>query len=217
MRNGAKPKRSVAPKREKRINDGMDSVVAEYRRNKDGTLCGPYYYRYTYTGGKRVKAYLSRDKGEEQQAGLQELRQSRRELDRLLASLGEHDGRAATSRENGARGGRPPSLTGRHWHGSELRDRRDFPTEERDRALFKYNTEDIRADLGFAISEDDYVELMRMVRGELARRSQRGEKWEDGMCLELDMSQLSSWRVGHDEGEPATTEGVNGMAEQTSK
>ena len=85
-------------------------------------------------------------------------------------------------------------LTRRYWHGSELRNRRDFPAEERDRILFRHNQQQIQSDLGFAISGDDYVELTRMARGELARRSQRGEKWEDGMCLEVDMSQLASWR-----------------------
>lgn len=199
MRNGAKAKQPMAPKRKKTANDGMGSVVAEYRTNKDGTLCGPYYYWYRYVGGQRVMAYLRRDEGEKQQKLLQELRRSAGEVRQLLASAGKHDERVAAVRENGARGGRPTSPTGRYWHGSELRAKRDYPPEERDRALFRYNTEEIRADLGFAVSEDDYVELMRMVRGELARRSQGGEKRQYGMCVELDMSRLPSWLSGQSE------------------
>ena len=104
MRNGAKPERSIAPKRKRTADDGMGSVVAEYRRNKDGTLCGPYYYRYTYTGGQRVKGYLPRDEGEKQRKRLEELRRTTREVQQLLASAGRQDGRttaAGSTRRSG--------------------------------------------------------------------------------------------------------------------
>jgi len=183
----------MAPKRRKTANDGLGSVVAEYRKSKKGALSGPYYYLYTWTEGKRHKLYLGRQGGPERQASLADKRQERARSRELLRSLTRRDHRAKASRENGASGGRPASPTGRYWHGSDLRARRDTPTQERDRALFKYNKEDIRADLGFAISEDDYVELMRAARGELARRSQAGQAWEDDMEIEVDLSQLRSW------------------------
>jgi len=168
-------------------------VVAEFRPNKDGTHCGPYYYFYRHVRGRREKTYLTRQEGESKQRELAETRQAWQALRRLLQDSGREDRWAEASRRNGARGGRPESLTGRYWHGSDLRDRRDFPTEERDRVLFKYNEDAIRADLGFVISEDDYAELLRQVRAELARRSQRGETWQDGMVVEVELASYPSW------------------------
>ncbi len=202
MRNRAKPKPRMAPKRKKTANDGRGSVVAEFRPNKDGTHCGPYYYFYRYVAGRREKTYLTRQEGERRQRELAEMREAWRALGQLFQESGREDRRAGASRRNGDRGGRPESPTGRYWHGSDLRDRRDFPTEERDRALFNYNEDAIRADLGFPISEDDYAELLRQVRSELARRSQRGQAWEDGMIVELELESYPSWtasQAGADE------------------
>jgi len=168
-------------------------VVAEFRPNKDGTCCGPYYYHYRWLKGSREKTYLTRGDGERRQRELAEKREAWRALRQLVGSPGRGDGRAEAARRNGAEGGRPENPTGRYWHGSALRDRRDFPTEERDRVLFNYNEDAIRADLGFAISEDEYVELLREVRSELARRSQRGEAREDGMVLEVGLASYPSW------------------------
>ncbi len=193
MRNGAKPKRPIAPKRRKTSNDGRGSVVAELRPNKDGTHCGPYYYHYRWVKGAREKTYLTRAEGERKQHELSEMREAWQALRQLLQSSGRGDRRAGAARRNGAHGGRPTSPTGRYWHGSDLRDRRDFPTEERDRVLFNYNEDAIRADLGFAISEDEYVELLRQARAELARRSQRGETWQDGMVIEVKLDSYPSW------------------------
>ena len=193
MRNGAKPKRPIAPKRTKTSNDGRGSVVAEFRPNKDGTHCGPHYYFYRYIKGRREKTYLTRQEGECKQRELTETREASEALRQLIQDSRREHQREEASRRTGAHGGRPESPTGRYWHGSDLRDRRDFPTEERDRALFKYNEDAIRADLGFVISEDDYVELLRQVRAELARRSQRGEAWENGMVVEVELENYPSW------------------------
>jgi len=193
MWDGAKPKHPIAPKRTKTSNDGHGSVVAEFRPNKDGTHCGPYYYCYRYVRGGRDKTYLPRPEGECKQRQLAEMREAWQALRQLLQDCGREDRRAEASRRNGSRGGRPDSPTGRYWHGSDLRDRRDFPTEERDRALFKYNADAIRADFGFAVGEEDYVEVLRQVRTELARRSQRGKVWENGMVVEVELANYPSW------------------------
>jgi len=193
MGNIAKPRPSIAPKRRKIANDGRGSVVAEFRQNRDGTWCGPYYYFYRYVRGRREKSYLPREEAQRKQRALAEMRAAAKALGDLLRRGPDNDRRADTSRANGAQGGHPTSPTGRYWHGGELRDSRSVSTKERDRALFNYNEDAIREDLGFAISEDDYVELMRRVREELARRSQRGERWEDGLAVEVRLDTLPSW------------------------
>lgn len=193
MRNGANGDSPIAPKRKKTANDSQGSVVAEYRRNKDGTFCGPYYYRYRYQNGRRTKTYLPREEGARRQAALSSTRSANNALSELLQILTAQQKKA----EGNSRGRASP--TGRYWHGSELRARRDFPVEERDRVLFNCNTAEIHADLGFPVSEDDYVELMARVRSELAKLSQRGVNWADGASVDVDMSDLSSWRDWREE------------------
>jgi len=194
MRNGAKRRRPMAPKWKKTVNDGMGSVVAEYRQNKDGTFCGPYYYWYQYQAGRRTKTYLSREEGEKKQAELAEIRKANKALREFLDMASARRDAERLSEGGTAPTADQPSPTGRYWHGSQLRASREVPTEERDRSLFNYNREAIRAGLGFPITEDDYVELLKTVRSELARLSQQGTPWREGVVLELDLSQLPSRR-----------------------
>ena len=194
MRNGAKRRRPMAPKPKKTANDGMGSVVPEYRQNRDGTFCGPYYYWYRYEAGRRTKTYLPREEGEKKQAELAEIRKANKVLREFLEVASARRDPDRPSGSGTAPTADQPSPTGRYWHGSQLRASRKVPTEERDRSLFNHNREEIRADLGFPITEDDYVELLKMVRSELARLSQQGTPWREGVALELDLSQLPSRR-----------------------
>ncbi|NLE95520.1 MAG: hypothetical protein GX600_07555 [Dehalococcoidia bacterium] len=179
----------MAPKRRKTTNDGLGSVVAEYRQNKNGSVCGPYYYWYRYQHGTRTKTYLPREEGVRKQAQLQSTRDFSSALAQLTAMLTDMRKEAGIDHQERA------SPTGRYWHGSDLRSRRDFSMQERDRALFNLNRDEIYADLGFPISENDYVELMRRVRSELAKLSQQGIGWRDGVTLDMDLSDLPSWRA----------------------
>lgn len=189
MRNGANGGSPMAPKRKKTTNDGLGSVVAEYRQNKNGSVCGPYYYWYRYQNGTRTKTYLPREEGARQQAQLQSTRDFNSALSELTAIMTDIQKEAGDDRQERA------SPTGRYWHGSDLRSRRNFPVQERDRALFNLNRDEICADLGFPISEDDYVELMRRVRSELAKLSQQGIEWTGGATLSVDLSDLPSWHA----------------------
>ena len=91
---------------------------------------------------------------------------------------------------------------GRYWHGRRLRERRSFPAEQRDRALYRMSREQIVSALGWEITEDDFVTLQSMIRSERKRRNRLGLPWitrdpatgQEVLTLELDLMQFPSYR-----------------------
>jgi len=83
-----------------------------------------------------------------------------------------------------------------------LRERRSFPAEQRDRVLYRLNAEVVRAACGWQVTEDDFVELQRMIRSERKRRNRMGLPWttrdpatgREVLALELDLMRLPSYR-----------------------
>jgi hypothetical protein len=116
-----------------------------------------------------------------------------RELKKLLDSLGD-DAKVAQRRM--------AEQLGRHWHGRRLRERRSLPTEQRDRALYRLNPEEVQAACGWQITEDDFVVLQRMIRSERKRRNRMGLPWttrdpatgQEVLALELDLMRLPSYQ-----------------------
>jgi len=116
-----------------------------------------------------------------------------RELKKLLDAL---DVEAKAARQ------RMGEELGRYWHGRQLRERRSFPAEQRDRALYRMSSEQIVVSLGWEITEEDFVTLQRMIRSERKRRNRLRLPWtlrdpatgQDMLTLELDLMQLPSYR-----------------------
>lgn len=117
-----------------------------------------------------------------------------RELKKLLGAL---DDEAKTARQ------RISEELGRYWHGRQLRERRSFPAEQRDRALYRMSSDQIVLALGWEITEDDFVMLRQMIRSERKRRNRLGLPWRTRdpatgqvvLELELDLMQLPSYRL----------------------
>jgi hypothetical protein len=115
-----------------------------------------------------------------------------RELKKLLDKL-DDDAKAARQRTG--------EELGRYWHGRQLRERRSFPAEQRDRAVYKMSREQIVAALGWEITEDDFVMLQQTVRSERKRRNRLGLPWttrdletgQEVLTLELDLTQFPSY------------------------
>lgn len=116
-----------------------------------------------------------------------------RELKKMLDAL---DDEAKTARQLMG------EKLGRYWHGRQLRERRSFPAEQRDRALYRMSWEQIVTALGWQITEGDFVALQRMIRSERKRRNRLGLPWttrdpatgQEVLTLELDLTQLPSYR-----------------------
>ncbi len=116
-----------------------------------------------------------------------------RELKKLLDAL-DDDAKAARQRTG--------EELGRYWHGRQLRERRSFPAEQRDRALYKMSREQTVAALGWEITEDDFVMLQQTVRSERKRRNRLGLPWttrdpatgQEVLTLEVNLMQLPSYR-----------------------
>ncbi len=188
------------------MGDLTGALVSEYKRCGKpnwrcarGHLHGPYYYRrWRDAGGQQRKQYVPRGQSEQVRAALDEARGSNvwarlRELKSLLdgADKEAKEGRSRLAEE-----------LGQHWHGRRLRERRSFPAEERDRALYRMSREQIVAAFGWEITEDDFVMLQRMVRSERKRRNRLRLPWttrdpatdQEVLALELDLMQLPSYR-----------------------
>jgi hypothetical protein len=116
-----------------------------------------------------------------------------RELKKLLDQL-EGEGKETRQRLG--------EQVGRYWHGHELRERRRFPAEQRDRTLYRLNRERVVRSLGWAITEDDFVALQRTIRSERKRHNRLGLPWktrdpvtgQQAITLTLDLWQLPSYR-----------------------
>jgi hypothetical protein len=184
------------------------AVIAERKRCGKGNcrcargaLHGPYYYRRWRDGtGRQRKAYVPRERLPEVRSALEKARADSprvrlRELKAMLAALEEQ--RKETRRRMG-------QDVGRYWHGCQLRERRSFPAETRDRALYRLNRDGIVAAVGWGITEDDFVLLQRMIRSERKRRNRLGLPWkvrdprtgEEIILLDIDLSRLPSYQ-GH--------------------
>lgn len=186
--------------------DLTGALVPEYKRcGKSNCRCargqlhGPYYYRrWRDAGGRQRKQYVRRGQSEQVRAALGKARGSNvwAQLRALKRLLDEADDQAKETR------GRLAEQLGRHWHGRRLRERRSSPAEQRDRALYQMNREQIVAALGWEITEDDFVALQRMIRSERKRRNRLGLPWvtrdaatgQKVLALELDLTQLPSYR-----------------------
>ena len=98
--------------------------------------------------------------------------------------------------------GRLAEQVGQHWHGRQLRERRSFPAEQRDRALYQMSREQTVAALGWEITEDDFVMLQQTVRSERKRRNRLRLPWvtrdpatgQEVLTLEVNLMQLPSYR-----------------------
>ena len=182
------------------------SLAAEHKRCGKpncrcalGELHGPYYYRrWRDESGMQRREYVPRNRVGVVRAALEKARaNSPRELMRRLREL------HALTREksNSAARGLDQEL-GRYWHGSTLRQRRSFPQEERDRIAFRASQAKIQQALGWKISEDDFVQLQRMIRSERKRRNRLGLPWamrdpatgQEVLVVGLDLMQLPSYR-----------------------
>ena len=186
--------------------DLTGALVPEYKRCGKpncrcarGQLHGPYYYRrWRDAAGAQRKQYVPRAGADTMRQALEKAREENpmvrlRELKKLLDAL---DDEAKTARQ------RVGGELGRYWHGRQLRERRAFPAEQRDRALYRASQEQIVSALGWEITEDDFVTLQRMVRSERKRRNRLRLPWttrdpatgQEVLTLELDLMQLSSYR-----------------------
>jgi len=182
------------------------SLIAEHKRcGKPNCRCargemhGPYYYRrWRDASGRQRKEYVPREQVGQVRATLEKARSSSvwarlRELRRLLDGL-DDDSRVAQQRM--------AEQLGRHWHGRRLRERRSFPAERRDWALYRLNPEGVQAACGWQVTEDDFVVLQQMIRSERKRRNRLGLPWmtrdpatgQEVLALELDLMQLPSYR-----------------------
>jgi len=182
------------------------ALVPEYKRcGKPNCRCarghlhGPYYYRrWRDAAGVQRKQYVPRAGADAMRSALTEAREENpmvrlRELKKLLDEL-DDEAKAARQRMGEA--------LGRYWHGRQLRERRSFPAEQRDRVVYKMNREQIVAALGWEITEDDFVMLQRVVRSERKRRNRLGLPWvtrdsetgQELLTLRLDLMQLPSYR-----------------------
>lgn len=164
-----------------------------------GRLHGPYYYRrWRDATGRQRKEYVPRERVPEVQLALAQARADTprvrlRELKKLLDRL---DGDAKAARQ------RMGEELGRSWHGRRLRERRSFPAEQRDRALYRLNPEAVLAACGWQIAEDDFVRLQQMVRSERKRRNRLGlpcttrdpATGQAILALKLDLMELPSYR-----------------------
>ena len=186
--------------------DPRGALIAEYKRCGKpncrcarGELHGPYYYRRWRDGDRRQrKEYVARERVPEVQLALAQARADApmahlRQLKKLLDGL---DGDAKAARQ------RMAEQLGRHWHGRRLRGRRSVQAEQRDRALYRLSPEAVCAACGWQITEDDFVQLQRMIRSERKRRNRLGLPWiatdpatgETVLCLVLDLWALPSYR-----------------------
>lgn len=186
--------------------DLTGALLPEYKRCgkpncrcAQGQLHGPYYYRrWRDTGGVQRKQYVPRSGADAMRRALDEARGRNpmvrlRELKKLIDAL---DDEAKTARQ------RVGEQVGRYWHGRQLRERRSFPAEQRDRALYRIGREQIVSALGWPITEGDFVMLQRMIRSERKRRNRMRLPWttrdpatgQEVLTLELDLMQLSSYR-----------------------
>ena len=175
-----------------------------------GELHGPYYYRrWRDESGRQRKQYVPREKVEQTRGALERgrgdhLRDRLREIREVLEELAQDSGRA---RE------RAVEALGCRWHGVQLRERRSFPAERRDRALYRMNQAQIVTAVGWEITEDDFVELRRMIRSERKRRNRKGVPWKMAdpataqplVRIALDLRELPSYCAcvamkGHDQG-----------------
>jgi len=188
------------------MGDLTGALVPEYKRCGKpncrcarGQLHGPYYYRrWRDASGQQRKQYVPRGRSEQVRAALETARGSSvwTRLRALKRLLDEADDQAKETR------GRLAEQLGQHWHGRQLRERRSFPAEQRDRVLYQMNREQIVAALGWGITEDDFVTLQRMIRSERKRRNRLGLPWvtrdaatgQEMLALELDLMQLPSYR-----------------------
>jgi hypothetical protein len=182
------------------------ALVPEYKRCgkpncrcAKGRLHGPYLYRrWRDAAGVQRKQYVPRSQADAVRSALGEAREENpmvrlRELKKLLDAL---DDDAKTARQRMSEG------LGLYWHGRQLRERRAFPSEQRDRALYRTGRERIVSALGWPISEEDFVTLQGMVRSERKRRNRLGLPWttrdpdtgREVLALELDLMQLPSYR-----------------------
>jgi len=182
------------------------TIVAEHKRcgKKNcrcarGHLHGPYYYRrWREWDGTQRKQYVPRDKVPQVRKALKENRTpSFRELLRMLRELG-----ALTEEKTRKARKRMDKELGKYWHGTTLRNRRAFPAETRDRALYRASREKIVESLGWPITEDDFITLQGMIRSERKRRNRLGLPWKrydvaaggEVVALALNLSELPSYR-----------------------
>jgi len=203
------------------------TIVAEHKRcgKKNcrcarGELHGPYYYRrWREWDGTQRKEYVPRERVAEVRKALEENRTpSFRELLRMLRELGElTEEKTRKARE------RVEQELGRYWHGRTLRNRRTFPAETRDRALYRAAREQIVASFGWKITEDDFVTLQGMIRSERKRRNRLGLPWKrydvaaggEVVALALNLDELPSYRehIADSHIQTAEEAGKNGEAE----
>ena len=212
--------------------DLRGSLIAEKKRCGKpncrcarGELHGPYYYRrWRDASGRQRKEYVPREQAKRVRATLERARGSNvwarlRELRKLLDGL---DGDAKVAQR------RMAEQLGRHWHGRRLRERRSFPAEQRDRALYRLNPEGVQAACGWEITENDFVKLQRMIRSERKRRNRLGLPWRakdpvtgaEVLLLSLDLTGFLSYQkhvqrqqasqIGDDDHELATREKEEG-------
>jgi hypothetical protein len=186
--------------------DLRGSLIAEHKRCGKpncrcarGKLHGQYYYRrWRDADGVQRKAYVPRTGVAAMRRTLTRVRASSpktfsRELKKLLDQL---DGEAKVAKR------RMGEKIGRYWHGKRLRDRRSFPAEQRDRALYRMNREQIVEAFGWEITEGDFVLLQGMIRSERKRRNRLGLPWttvdprtgEAVLHLVLNLWMLPSYR-----------------------
>lgn len=182
------------------------SLISEHKRCGKpncrcarGQLHGPYYYRrWRDDSGRQRKAYVPRKQSEQVRQALEKTRDNNiwvrlREVNKLLDEL-DDDAKTAQRRIG--------EDLGRYWHGRRLRERRSFPAEQRDRALYRMNQEQVATALGWEITERDFVVLQRMIRAERKRRNRMGLPWatrdpgtgQAVLALELDLMRLPSYR-----------------------
>ena len=182
------------------------ALVAEHKRCGKrncrcarGHLHGPYYYRrWREWDGKQRKQYVPRDRVPQIRKALEKSRASSfRELLRALREMG-----ALTEEKNRKARKCMDKDLGKYWHGRTLRNRRTFPAETRDRALYRASREEIVASLGWEITEDDFVTLQGMIRSERKRRNRLGLPWKrydvaaggEVVALALNLRELPSYR-----------------------
>ena len=182
------------------------SIVAERKRcgKKNcrcarGHLHGPYYYRrWRDWDGTQRKQYVPRERAPEVRRALEKSRASSfREILRVLREMG-----ALTEEKTQKARKRMDKDLGKYWHGRTLRNRRTFPDEARDRALYRTSREDVVASLGWEITEDDFVALQSMIRSERKRRNRLGLPWKrydvaaggEVVALALNLHELPSYR-----------------------
>ena len=179
-----------------------------------GELHGPYYYRrWRDESGRQRKEYVPRERSAQMRRALDGARSNSLwvRLRELRKSIKELDGDSKIARR------RAGEELGRYWHGRELRERRSFPAEQRDRVLYWMRQNQIATALGWKITEGDFVELQRMIRSERKRRNRMRLPWrtvdpttgEPVVCVVLDLRALPSYRAHvakqvHDDGTEVT-------------